>query len=108
MNYQVFISFKNTENNEYTKDKQVSELLYKYLTEKGIKTFYSNITLFDFGESAYKEVIDNALDEVNIMVVIGSKKEYLNSKWCKYEWYTYQQNILSNIVNGSIITYLGT
>ncbi len=107
MNYQVFISFKNTENNEYTKDRQVSEALYKYLTERGVKTFYSNITLFDFGESAYKEVIDDALDEVSIMVVIGSKREYLISKWCKYEWHTYQQNILSNVVNGSIVTYLG-
>lgn len=107
MNYQVFISFKNTDNGESTKDKQVSEDLYRYLTEKGIKTFYSNITLLDFGESAYKEVIDDALDEVSVMVVVGSKKEYLNSKWCKYEWDTYLQNMLSGVVKGSIITYLG-
>ncbi len=107
MNYQVFISFKNTENNKFTQDKQLSEELYRYLSEKGIRTFYSNITLLDFGESAYKEVIDDALDEVSVMVVVGSKKEYLNSKWCKYEWHTYQQNILSNIVDGSIVTYLG-
>ncbi len=107
MGYQVFISFKNTENNEYTQDKQLSEALYRYLTEKGIQTFYSNITLLDFGESAYKEVIDDALDDVQLMVVVGSKKDYLTSKWCKYEWHTYQQNILSNIVEGSIVTYLG-
>ena len=107
MNYQVFISFKNTDNNEFTEDRRISEELYRYLSEKGIKTFYSNVTLFDFGEAAYKEVIDNALDEISMMVVIGSKKEYLASKWCKYEWHTYQQNILSNIVKGSIVTYLG-
>ncbi len=107
MDYQVFISFKNTDNNKYTEDKRVSEELYRYLCEKGIKTFYSNVTLLDFGESAYKEVIDDALDEIKLMVVVGSKKEYLSSKWCKYEWHTYQQNILSNIVNGSIITYVG-
>ncbi len=107
MDYQVFISFKNTDNNEFTQDKRICEELYRYLSEKGINTFYSNVSLLDFGESAYKEVIDDALDEVAIMVVVGSKKEYLASKWCKYEWHTYQQNILSNIVNGSIITYLG-
>lgn len=107
MSYQVFISFKNTDNGEFTKDKKVCEDLYKYLSEKGLKVFYSNVTLLDFGESAYKEVIDDALDEVQIMVVVGSKKEYLSSKWCKYEWHTYQQNILSSIVDGSIITYLG-
>lgn len=107
MGYQVFLSFKNTENNEFTADKKISEELYKYLTEKGVNTFYSNMTLLDFGEAAYKEVIDDALDEVCLMVVIASKQEYLASKWCKYEWHTYQQNILSNIVDGSIITYLG-
>ena len=107
MNYQVFISFKNTENNEFTEDRKISEDLYRYLSEKGIKTFYSNLTLLDFGEAAYKEVIDDALDEVNLMVIVGSKKEYLTSKWCKYEWHTYQQNILANIVNGSILTFLG-
>ena len=107
MNYQVFISFKNTDNNEYTADRKISEDLYRYLSQKGINTFYSNATLLDFGEAAYKEVIDDALDEINLMVVIGSKKDYLTSKWCKYEWHTYQQNILSNIVSGSIITYLG-
>lgn len=107
MKYQVFISFKNTEDNQFTTDKDLGEALYKYLTEKGISTFYSNITLLDFGEAAYKEVIDKALDEISLMVVIGSKKEYLTSKWCKYEWDTYQQNILSNVVSGSIVTYLG-
>lgn len=107
MSYQVFISFKNMENNEYTQDKKIGEDLYRFLSEHGIKTFYSNISLLDFGEAAYKEVIDNALDEVRVMIVIGSKKEYLTSKWCKYEWHTYQQNILSNIVKGSIVTYLG-
>ena len=107
MGYQVFISFKNTENSEYTQDREVSEALYQYLSKQGIETFYSNITLLDFGESAYKEVIDDALDEVRVMLVVGSKKDYLTSKWCKYEWHTYQQNILSGIVDGAIVTYLG-
>ena len=107
MKYQVFISFKNTDNNVFTPDKKISEELYRYLSEKGISTFYSNVTLLDFGEAAYKEVIDNALDDACLMVVIASKKEYLQSKWCKYEWHTYQQNILANIVEGSIVTYLG-
>ncbi|MBR5826340.1 MAG: methyltransferase domain-containing protein [Clostridia bacterium] len=107
MDYQVFISFKNTDNGTDTCDKKFAEDLYRYLSEKGIKTFYSNVTLLEFGESAYKDVIDDALDEVKMMVVLGSNSEYLTSKWCKYEWHTYQQNILSNIVSGSIITYIG-
>ena len=90
MDYQVFISFKNSDENGYTEDRQLADALYQYLTAKGIKTFYSNVSLLNFGEAAYKEVIDGVLDEVRIMLVIGSKKEYLTSKWCKYEWQTYQ------------------
>ena len=107
MSYQVFLSFKNSDNNESTIDSQISEKLYAYLTQKGIRVFFSNISLLEFGEAAYKDAIDDALDEVNLMVVIGSKAEYLSSKWCKYEWQNYQQNMLSNIVKGSIITYIG-
>ena len=107
MDYQVFISFKNSDENGYAEDRQLADALYQYLTAKGIKTFYSNVSLLNFGEAAYKEVIDGVLDEVRIMLVIGSQKEYLTSKWCKYEWQTYQQNILGGIVQGSIVTYLG-
>ncbi|MBQ9145053.1 MAG: methyltransferase domain-containing protein [Clostridia bacterium] len=107
MSYQVFISFKNTENKENTQDRQLAEQIYAYLTERGINTFYSNVTLFDFGQASYKQHIDDALDEVAVMLVIGSKREFLHSKWCRYEWETYQQNILSNIIEGDIITYLG-
>ncbi len=107
MNYQVFLSFKNTSNGQSTIDSQVGESLYAYLTNKGINVFFSNVSLLEFGESAYKDAIDDALDEVNMMVVIGSEPEYLSSKWCKYEWQNYQQNLLANIVKGSIITYIG-
>lgn len=107
MDYQVFISFKNSDENGYTEDRRIAEGVYQYLTARGIKTFYSNISLLNFGEAAYKEVIDGVLDEVRIMLVIGSKQEYLTSKWCKYEWQTYQQNILGGIVQGSVVTYLG-
>lgn len=107
MDYQVFISFKNSDENGYTEDRKIAEDLYQYLTARGIKTFYSNISLLNFGEAAYKEVIDGVLDEVRIMLVIGSKQEYLTSKWCKYEWQTYHQNILAGILQGSVVTYLG-
>ena len=107
MNYQVFLSFKNTDNGQETIDRQIAEKLYAYLLGKGINVFFSNISLFEFGETTYKDAIDGALDTVELMVVLGSKAEYLNSKWCKYEWQNYQQNLLSGIVEGTIVTYLG-
>ena len=44
MDYQVFISFKNSDENGYTEDRQLADALYQYLTAKGIKTFYSNVS----------------------------------------------------------------
>ncbi len=107
MSYQVFLSFKNTDNGVQTKDSVIGAKLYNYLAKKGVNVFFSNVSLLEFGEAAYKDAIDDALDEVQLMVVIGSTPEFLNSQWCKYEWQNYQQNILSNIVQGNLITYLG-
>lgn len=107
MGFQVFLSFKNTDNGQKTNDCQVAEKLYAYLLGKGINVFFSNVSLLEFGESAYKDAIDDALDSVELMVAIGSKAEYLTSQWCKYEWQSYQQNLLSGIVSGTIVTYLG-
>ena len=53
-----------------------------------------------------KEAIDNALDEVRIMVVISTKAEYITSRWCRYEWDNYLQNVVNGITKGSVITFL--
>lgn len=103
---QVFISFKNSDNGEPTPDKEVGEQLYKALMKKGVDVFFSNKSLLDFGEAAYKDAIDVALDECRIVIVIGSKKEYLEAPWIKYEWSTFQQDLLAGIKEGAIITYL--
>lgn len=103
---QVFISFKNSDKGQPTPDKEVGEQLYKALMKKGIEVFFSNKSLLEFGEAAYKDAIDVALDESRIVIVIGSKKEYLESSWIKYEWGTFQQDLLAGIKEGSIITYL--
>lgn len=106
MAYQVFLSFKNTDGGQMTEDRAIAEKLYKALSERGIETFYSNITLLEFGEATYKDDIDKALSECRLLVVIGTRKEYLNSSWIKYEWGSFQQDLLSDIKKGSIITYL--
>lgn len=106
MAYQVFLSFKNTSDEGVTVDKEITEQLYQYLTSKGVTAFYSNISLIQFGEAQYKEAIDNALDEVRIMVVISTKAEFITSRWCRYEWDNYLQNIVNGIVKGSVITFL--
>lgn len=103
---QVFISFKNSDNGLPTRDKELGEQLYRSLMKRGVSVFFSNKSLLEFGEAAYKDAIDIALDECSIVVVIGTKREYLESPWIKYEWGTFQQDLLSGIKTGAIITYL--
>lgn len=105
--YQVFISFKNTDSNgQHTKDYHMAYALYTHLINKGIKVFFSEETLEILGDSDYKAAIEEALDAVNVLVVVGTSAEHLNSKWVKYEWDSFHQDILSDLKDAEIFSYL--
>lgn len=106
MAYKVFISFKNSDNGVDTYDKEVASQLYNEFINEGIETFFSNVSLLEFGEAAYKDSIEDALGQCTVLVVLGSKPEYLTSKWIKYEWNSFQQDILADIKDGAIVTFL--
>lgn len=95
--YDVFISFKNTdENGQATEDAAIAQEIFKELEGHNICCFFSNIKLFEFGESAYKEAIEDALDEAKVMICIATKLEHLKSNWVKYERESFHEDILSN------------
>lgn len=106
----VFISFKNTTaDGTPTTDSVVAKQLYAALVAQGIDTFFSNVTLMEFGESAYKDAIEKALDEAVVLVLLASDKEYLNSRWIKYEWSSFHEEILSgDKENGIIVPYISS
>ena len=94
--YDVFISFKNTDkDNNPTEDSQIAAILYKELEQRGIKAFFSNVRLFQFGEAAYKDAIEKALDDSKVLVAIATSEEFLNSKWVKYERESFHEDILA-------------
>ena len=94
--YDVFISFKNTDkDNNPTEDSQIAAILYKELEQRGIKAFFSNVRLFQFGEAAYKDAIEKALDDSKVLVAIATNEEFLNSKWVKYERESFHEDILA-------------
>lgn len=106
--YDVFISFKNTDNDgNPTLDSKIASNLYKELEQRGISAFFSNIRLFQFGEAAYKQAIEKALDQSKILVAIATNLEYLNSKWVSYERESFHDDILSERKqNAYIIPYI--
>ena len=96
----IFISFKHTdENGNVTEDSVIAEDLYKMLTAKGYKAFFSNKSLEVTGNPKFKKEIDDALDKAKIMIVVLTKAEYATSRWVNYEWDTYYGDFLSGVRN---------
>jgi hypothetical protein len=109
--YDVFISFKAKENDQPTRDAQIARELKEFLENYGVRTFYSDQ---DVRDSNYSDSIDRALEESKLLFLIGTKKEYLESKWIKEEhnrFFNLKVNPQRFIVTESIIklpTYLIT
>ena len=96
--YDVFISFKNSDDaGRRTKDSELAEKCYHYLTGKGLSVFYSNIELEFIGKSQYSKVIDDALDSSRFLIAVGCNPENLNTQWVRYEWESFFNDIRANI-----------
>ena len=98
MAYEIFISFKNNdENGKPTKESKTADKLYKFLTAEGFRVFFSNVELEFTGKAQYTKVIDEALDSSRFLVAVGSSHENLNSQWVRYEWESFLNDIRSDI-----------
>jgi len=98
MVYDVFISFKNSdENGRKTIDSEIANKLYDFLTTKGLRVFFSNIELEFIGKSQYSKIINEALDSSRFLIAVGSSYKNLNSEWVNYEWDSFLNDIRSGI-----------
>ena len=88
--YDIFISFKDTDNNENrTKDSHLAEEIYNELTKQGYKVFFSRVTLAQKLGAVYEPYIYAAIHSAKIMIVVGTKPEYIESAWVRNEWSRY-------------------
>jgi len=98
MAYDVFISFKNNDDNgKPTKESVTAKKLYDFLTAKGLRVFFSNVELEFLGTAQYMDAITEALDSSVFLIAVGSSFDNLNSKWVKSEWSSFLNDIYSNI-----------
>ncbi len=98
MNYDIFISFKHSdENGNITQDYKIAKEVYTRLTGLGYSVFFSENTLEQIGSSQYKNDIDTALDSAKIMVVVLTKVEYASTQWVQYEWNSFYNDYLSGV-----------
>lgn len=104
MDYDVFISFKNTDSSgNKTEDCVIAGELYAALEQKNIHAFYSNTRLFEFGEAAYKEAIEKALDQAKVLIAIATDAEFLKTRWVSYERESFHEDILSGRKKNAVI-----
>jgi len=94
--YDIFICYKDTDlanGIDRTQDSVEAQELYIHLTKKGYRVFYSRESLRDKIGEKYEPYIFNALSTAKVMLVYGSKPEYITSTWLKNEWTRYEKRI---------------
>jgi hypothetical protein len=106
--YDVFISFKNLlPDGRPTRDSIIAREVYDYLFERGLLVFLSNISLESLGTSEYKKAIDDSLDKAKVLVAVGTSKENFESRWVRYEWDAFLNEILSGVKStGCVFAYV--
>ena len=94
--YDIFICYKDSDlanGIERTQDSIAAQDLYIHLRNKGYRVFYSHESLRDKAGEKYEPYIFNALSTAKVMIVYGSKPEYITSTWLKNEWTRYERRI---------------
>jgi hypothetical protein len=94
---EVFLSAKGE---DYVEAARV----YEYLTSQGINVFFGENSLPALGNSDYRDVIDNALDEAQHMVVVTSSRKNVESQWVKAEWGFFVNEKRANRKRGNLVT----
>ncbi len=104
MDCRVFISYKHSDKTgAYTEDYEIAKEVYECLKSRNITTFFSDRTLFESGKSDYKKAIDSALDRAELMLVVATSDEFVQSGWVEYEYETFYEDILSGRKTGANI-----
>lgn len=94
--YDVFICYKETdEDGKRTQDSVLANDIYHQLTGEGLKVFYAAITLEDKLGKEYEPYIFSALHTAKVMLVFGTKLEYLSAVWVRNEWSRFLMSLLT-------------
>lgn len=110
--YDIFISYKDSDKGngaERTQDSNDAYELYAKLKEKGYRVFYSRESLAGKEGEKFEPYIFNALNTAQVMIVYGTKPEYIESTWVKNEWMRYYKRIRAGQKqeNSLILAYKG-
>jgi len=97
--YDVFISYKS-------EDSEPAEEVYRFLTERGLRTFFSRESLPQLGSDEYHQRIDSAIEQTRHMVVVTSSGAHATAKWVQYEWRLFLGEQLAGRKAGNLVTVI--
>ena len=95
----IFISSKS-------EDFDQTQQLYTFLKDRGYNVFFSQLSIPDMGSSDYRKEIDRALDRSKHMIVVTSRKEFVEAPWVEAEWGLFINEKRSGRKLGNIITLI--
>ena len=88
--YDVFICYKETdENDNRTPDSVMAQDIYDALTAKGMRVFFSRISLEDKLGQDYEPCIFAALNSAKVMLMVTTDSDHCDAVWVKNEWKRY-------------------
>ena len=88
--YDVFICYKESdENGNRTPDSVMAQDIYDALTAKGMRVFFSRISLEDRLGQDYEPCIFAALNSAKVMLMVTADSDHCQSVWVKNEWKRY-------------------
>ena len=93
----VFLSAKS-------EDYKYANRVYEYLQENGIHVFFSEQSLPELGNSDYRKMIDEKLDQCRHMVVVASSRKNVEAEWVEAEWGFFINAKRAMEKDGNIIT----
>ncbi len=91
--YDVFLSYKDTDNGQRTSDSFDAHEIYNILTGLGYRVFFSRVTLAGKTGENFEPYIFAALNSAPVMLVYASRREYIESTWVRNEWNRYLARI---------------
>ncbi len=89
--WDIFISFRNV-----PADVELADEVYESLRARGFSVFFSKYSVVGHGEAEFQRAISAGLESARILVLIGTDKANIESKWVLAEWSTFINEINSN------------
>jgi hypothetical protein len=103
LNYQVFISFKNTDaHGNPTPDSAAARKVYEVLRAAGVSVFFSEESLAEAGRGEYARSIEEALESAEVLVLVGSCRENIESRYVSAEWDSFLEEIRTGRKQGEL------